>query len=48
MFEWRVFEIPDEQLDPECPTKYSVEICFKKGREPNASADTGEAPGSQS
>lgn len=30
LFEYRVFEIPEEHQDKDCPIKYKVEICFKE------------------
>ena len=30
LFELRVFQIPDEHQDKECPIKYKVETCFKE------------------
>jgi len=30
LFELRVFQIPDKQMDLDCPIKYRVETCFKQ------------------
>lgn len=33
LFELRVFQIPDDQMDLDCPIKYRVETCFKQDGE---------------